>query len=580
MNLNQKMGKFNAARVLHALGRIGYHPASALLDIADNGLSAKATRIGIHIDTTRDPNQLGRPKAIISSFAIIDNGLGMDEDGLDNAIQLGSSADHYEIGTLSKFGMGLKSAAFSLGNHLEIISRCQKDLTSVQKIVLDYDDIVSANGQYVYTISQPSNNDIELLDSFCTNHSGTIVRITKIHTQSMPRPSEIIDKLSKQAGIIYHYYLSGSVEGWPKLNIEINELVDGFSTKSDTLYPINPLFEEEAADNLEEQSWDGISVKWIQKPRKIQLDLKGECFAEVAITQLPHPPSVGRNQGDSAKAQKECRDKYLIEAGNYGFFIYRNYRLISWADSLDGMVTLDKKLYSFRGRILIDDSADELLNIDVTKTRINLSEIARNQLFSLINEAKNKSQKAWAKRTDILKRAGEDIHIQISNEIDKAAKLAEKDDLMDEDVAPVAEQKQLKERRKKATIQKPASVEESRKLLEERARIQYVDYLENNQLWERASHAELGLIVRVNQSHRFFRNIPIENSDNTKLIAMLDLLFFSLAKGEFDLVYKYEGLSTEKCDQILQEYRERVGSALSEIIRRIDVEVFLGEDNS
>jgi len=40
--------------------------------------------------------------------------------------------------------------------------------------------------------------------------------------------------------------------------------------------------------------------------------------------------------------------------------VYRNRRLISWADSLDGIVGSDQDLWSFRGRILIDDSADNV----------------------------------------------------------------------------------------------------------------------------------------------------------------------------------------------------------------------------
>ena len=37
-----KKGKWNAARVYDALGKIGYSPASALLDMVDNSVSAGA----------------------------------------------------------------------------------------------------------------------------------------------------------------------------------------------------------------------------------------------------------------------------------------------------------------------------------------------------------------------------------------------------------------------------------------------------------------------------------------------------------------------------------------------------------
>src|SRR5207249_916759 len=93
-------------------------------------------------------------------------------------------------------------------------------------------------------------------------------------------------------------------------------------------------------------------------------------------------------------SQAVCRDHYMIGAGNYGFYVYRNHRLISWGDSL-GFVPQDQDLYAFRGRFLINSQADDLLNIDVTKSRIHLSEVAADQLRPLISEALKKSRTAW-----------------------------------------------------------------------------------------------------------------------------------------------------------------------------------------
>src|SRR5256885_2106177 len=92
-----KKGAVNAGRVLRALGRIGYHPVSAVLDIADNAVSARATKIAIDIGVQKEKHAgPGRPKAVISSFTIVDNGKGMDEAALDNAIALGASDAYYE----------------------------------------------------------------------------------------------------------------------------------------------------------------------------------------------------------------------------------------------------------------------------------------------------------------------------------------------------------------------------------------------------------------------------------------------------------------------------------------------------
>ncbi len=50
-----------------------------------------------------------------------------------------------------------------------------------------------------------------------------------------------------------------------------------------------------------------------------------------------------------------------MEAGNYGFYVYRNRRLISWAEAFsNGMASIipaQQKYFGFRGRINIDGTA-------------------------------------------------------------------------------------------------------------------------------------------------------------------------------------------------------------------------------
>lgn len=574
----KRAGAWNAGRVLRALGRIGYHPISAMLDIADNSLSAGATRIAINVDTTRDTGRNGRSRAVIASFSVLDNGDGMDEDGLHNALTLGSSEDYYQEGTLAKFGLGLKSAAFSLGDRLEIVSRHMKDLGATRKVVVDCQDIVKGGGQYFYTSEEPSDRDLQELQAHCGEDSGTLVRITNIHEESMPKASEIIDGLEDKAGIVYYYYLAGKVKGVPPLEIEINSTVDGSVEQTTKVEPLDPLFADEAEDDLNEMEWDGTTVKWITRERSIPLDFQGNTFATLDIAQLPHPPSVAVAKEDNG-AQRECRDKYLIGAGNYGIYIYRNHRLISWADGLNGLIPQAKNLYAFRGRLLIESAADDLLNIDVTKSRIQLSEIAYDQLRPEITEAKNQSQRAWDYRTEVLRSLSKtSAQAQVNEELDRAERLSERDDRLDEEVAPPAEKKELEARRKKAAKAKPAPADEEALLEEEGQRVQYVDYLDNDQLWERAHAADGSVYVRINQRHRFYREVVSSLLRNEAVVKVLSLVLFGLGRGEYDLVYKSQ-IDRAICEEAMQEYRERVGNALSEIVRRIDLAALFGEND-
>ena len=115
--------------------------------------------------------QRGRSKAVLKSFVIVDNGCGMDEGELHNALTLGSSAQLYHEHTLSKFGMGLKTATSSLGKQLEIISRSKGDLDNVRKVILDQDKIVE-RGKYVYDLTVPQKDDLRELDACTQGKSG------------------------------------------------------------------------------------------------------------------------------------------------------------------------------------------------------------------------------------------------------------------------------------------------------------------------------------------------------------------------------------------------------------------------
>ena len=563
-----KVASWNAGRVLQALGRIGYDPVSAILDLVDNSASANATSIEIKLDNKREEHkeEHGRFKAVLESFSIVDNGCGMDDRGLDNALMLGSSAELYHEDTLAKFGMGLKSAASSLGRRLEVISRAEDDLNHIWKVVLDQDLIVEKR-QYVYDLSSPTEADLTELDACTQGKSGTLVRITKLHRRSLPPTSEIIDGLKAKAGVIYFYYLKDIAENSKRFSLKIS---------GHDVVPVDPLFVDEIDTDdadLNENTWDGLQPKWITKPQRIQVDDTGSQFAEVAMTQLPHPPSVGRT---ATTSQASCRDHYLIRAGNYGFYIYRNRRLISWADSL-GFVRQDQDLYAFRGRLLINSDADDVLNIDVTKSRIQLSEIAQNQLKPRVQEALKKSIAAWnnAKQTtnQFLR---QDPHDTANEELKRISRLQAEEDMHDEGVAPSEEKKELEARRKKAVNSKPTNTEEREQVHQTGQRVLYVDSLDNNQLWERAHDPTHGLIVRINKSHRFCRDILDAVRENSNLQKVMDVFFYSLARGEYDLVYKSEH-DDDEIEKIMAEFRERAGGTLSDAIRRINLAYFLAD---
>lgn len=555
-----RTGKWNPSRVLEALGRIGYEPVAAILDIVDNSVSAKATDVRVELkpERTSSPGRSSK-RTSVAAVTVVDNGIGMDTEGLHNAISLGSSDSSYPANTLSKYGMGLKSASASLGRRCTIVSRPAEG--SAMVAVLDHDQ-VAEKGEYIYELRAASDEELSALDEVCSGGPGTLVEVTKI-VDNLPSPVKIQEGLKKRAGVTYFYALAGKATGYPKMKLQI----DGEPVEA-----VDPLFESEidagADGDLDEKNWDGCSVRYIGRRRPIQLTSDGTVSAQVTMTQLPHPPTLAHQ---SDRPQSQCREQYLIAAGNYGFYIYRNGRLVGWSESL-GMVTVDQDLYSFRGRLEITADADDVLNLDVTKSRIHLSEIANTQLKPLVGEAVKKSRAAWKHAKDELSRLVDSSpHSKMNEELDRVADLEEKEDQLDERVEPEEEQKRRKKRREQTTTKRRATEEEGDRVRDRAERVQYVDMLENNELWQRAHHPLHGLIVRVNRSHRMFREILEPQFGNAQLVQAFDLLFFALARGEYDLVYKSEEAEA-KVEALVDEYRERVGSQLSEIVRQLEMD--------
>src|SRR5690349_16514781 len=133
----------NAARVCDAIARIGYEPHSALMDIIDNSVAAGALDVRVMIELVEGKTINQRNNVV--RYRVVDNGKGMDESCIANAFKLGSD-DDYAPGSLSKYGMGLKSAGFSLGTRIQIVTRFGGGLSS--KYFLDK-DVIAERGYVV-----------------------------------------------------------------------------------------------------------------------------------------------------------------------------------------------------------------------------------------------------------------------------------------------------------------------------------------------------------------------------------------------------------------------------------------------
>ena len=562
--------KMNAARVCFGISRIGYTPANAICDIVDNAVSAHAKNIQIII-VKKDSNFNNNKKDNVEEYLIIDDGDGMSREQMGNALDLGSGDLNYEQDTLSKFGLGLKSASFAQGDRLEIVSGNGE---SVQK---EYVDLSEMEEDYFSVEDEISDKDQELIEKFFVNEKrGTIIRIAKIHKNNHPSIKSTIDELKEKIGVIYFYFLEKDIHIFVN-----NEEISAF----------DPLFVDEAGNNnLDENTWDGKSVQWLLRPTEIMLDSDAKVNGKVEITMLPHP-KVQKNDGVS---DAKIREHYHISAQNYGFYVYRNKRLINWANKLD-IIPFDQNYYAFRGRINIQADADDAFNIDVTKSHIILSEDARDALDDFVSDYKRKCimawKNAWNKYKALISADSNDVSNDITSDLDDALdsdfydddseKFSEELKRREEEIDKESRKKEIadtisRKRDEGQTVESPDMItqEDIAETMKGRANVSNLDKIfkvaaiTDNKLWEPYVDAEKKECVRISTTHRFSKVIYENNSSNKDLQILFELLMYIEAKAELQVRKQYHDIDLDKLTEVLEEYRLNVSEKLAKLCRK------------
>ncbi|MDQ2771302.1 MAG: ATP-binding protein [Bacteroidota bacterium] len=573
----------NPGRVLFGLSRIGYTPESAVCDIVDNAVAAHAKNINILI-RKREAKTKDTLRNNVLEYIIIDDGKGMNESGILNALTLGAS-EVYEPHSLSKFGLGLKSAAFSQGDELDLISSPGDGAPFLKYRV----SLPSITDTYFATRLDLSADDEALIAAHLPERRGTVVRVGEVRREGHPAVRDTLDLLRYRVGVIYYYFM---LDGALTIRLE-----------GKALEPVDVLFTAEADQNgnLDDTIWNGRETRWLQKPIVLPLDAETGVTCTLEATQLPHPPTF---TADGRGQDKIKRDFYRITAKNYGYYVYRNKRLIAWADSLDGMIQQDQDLYSFRGRILINDTADNVFNIDVKKTSMKLSEEAWDAIFDRTKNYKRNSMKAWNRATMLKKEAEAQDANRHSNDIIallntpeslpgqpvlSPTKNAEADEKLSDSYKANVQQQAEQAAAMKAAVQGAAGDDAPPKNEEEQfeetlkgdpnpylTKIFRVPSLPDNQLWEPYYDAEHEYCVRINRYHRFAKLLFEENANNSDMQVLFELFLHQLSVAEvqfrklFHENFPSLKLNDDKVEKLTSEFRKYAAGNLAYMCGRLD----------
>jgi hypothetical protein len=313
--------------LMNSMRSIGYSFKTAVADILDNSISARATEIKIYTPINDE-----------LYLAFFDNGEGMSHGELLNAMKYGSQRESYGSHDLGRFGLGLKSASLSQCKKLTVVSKKDGIISAFRwdlDIVLEDWDCLELDELEIKELPK-----IDLLD---TVEQGTIViwqefdiAYKKSNGHVREILSEEVEETEKHLSLVFHRFIN---RPFNPVKIYIND---------DRIRGLDPFLEDHPKTDS-------------QKPSPINCE-----GTEIIVQQfiLPH-------QNDLSNDDIEKLGGIDFLRNGQGFYVYRNDRLIIYGTWFKlASSNLNSELYKY-GRIKVDipNTLDEIWDIDIKKQR-------------------------------------------------------------------------------------------------------------------------------------------------------------------------------------------------------------------
>jgi hypothetical protein len=526
----------NADRICEAISKIGYNPSSAILDIVDNSFVANAEHITIQL-FIKEGMTLNKSQNI-DKIQIIDNGVGMSDIGIQKALELGSNVT-YNANSLSKYGLGLKSAGFSLGRRIEVVSK-EKNKAVSKKYFLDRDEIL-AKGKFGYLTEDPSENQLKNLESY---ESGTIITITNLIYTSKVTAGKIIEHISKKAGVNYCEYLK--VEN-VIFKIQIIKSQDNVlkTEKEKVIVSKDMLFWDEANENFNKEDYD------CKKPSKVlddyfdnPLNIDGE---KIRIQASIFPKDSMKSYPGFNDSEKNRIKDYEVGQANSGFYFYRNGRLIKWGEQL----FLNRE-FGFRAKISFSTEHDDLFDVDVSKQHLTVSEEVESILKNITSIPRSQSKEAFEICDKLLKSSKETGNEGTEFNLKNSTLEEEEEETPNIDAAEVSNRKEKLE--KKSEEQDTSDTPKYENELEKEAfrRIRYWEKGRN--LWESGTDRLEGTYVLIDKLHPYYDLVLNDLEASSPVRQAIEALFHALAVGQIQTIQKFTDVNDDTMIKIFEKF--------------------------
>lgn len=534
--LNKNRNPPDADRAIWGFRDTGYSVETAAADVVDNSIAAGAGNVFLKVELLTDGRRL---------VYFGDDGCGMNEDELHNAMRYGSP-ERADKASLGKFGLGLKTASTAICIQLTVIS-CRQG-GELSKLSWDLDHVAEVNDWLM--LEQPITEDErEKFEELCGD-KGTLVIWSKCDrllskrdfepggTEERRALKKLKDKLADHFSLVYHRFLDHADGRARNVSIKIDD---------EPVLPWSPFFEEKSESVLPRDN------------ERIAIHCEDGTEAEAVVRAwiLPPKEDMTKEEIDSAKLANHRQ----------GFYVYRENRIIS-AGGWNGVFgSNEPHMTLIRVQFDFDHRADEALQVDVKKSRVNfdphLEEYLQRLLVPPRREANNRSRrKQQSKASKGINHTASNINITHTPNTAKP------------DIVSVDEPSNsvLINNSRGKGLRITAAVEKAADKSELHVR---PAPLATGDLWEpvyrQLDNEPYSVGVHINSQHDFYTKVYQSARSAGHAVEGMDLLLWALAVAEQNNI-------NEEMVPIFQELRQDISGNLRKLLRNRDVPDFEDDD--
>lgn len=494
----------NASRTFDALRSLGYDLNASIADVVDNSITDKVAANKVSVN-------FSFPTKSKIACRILDNGCGMNEKELEEAMRLGTETS-YEEKDLGKFGMGMKTASLSHCNVLTVISKRKKSEICGFRWDIGH---IRKKGWTLLQLSKSEIQEILKKEKLNIESNGTIVfwdDVFWLNEQFSSYENEklrnnfyyrLVESVKLHLGMVYHRFLDGTLGKKNIIEIKVN---------GDKVSAWDPFCRSEKNTrevSLKKEVGD-FKISGYRNPVKI------------AAYVVPNKEAFSSEEAwKAAKGLVPWND-------SQGYYIYRANRIIRFG-GWHGTKAKDEHDKLARLSIDIDSGLDQLFRITVNKAKVQFPESLFQHLKNVVNPLVVKKAKSAYNKSDeplIVQnnfRRNETHIAEISKELIQESKIKTKSSTNSQSGS--------------VEVSNPSGMWLSNKIhdfLKYGSEKDYEivsDRLEEDSLWKIVCDNSSKFKVIVNAAHPFYERI-YNTTTNKAVTGAVDALIFSLAFAE------------------------------------------------